>query len=278
MIYIKASDGVGLAVYDYNSCSEKTVVMIHGWPLSNKIFEYQLEMLLNAGYRVITLDLRGFGNSDTPACDYSYDKMAEDIYTVVKSLRLNSFVLVGFSMGGAIVLRYMKNYKGYGVLKLILLAAAAPSWTKSPDFPYGLTREYVNNLIEDILSDRAEFARKFSHEQLFASPQSESAKDWFESIALSASMVGTVQCAIALRDEDLREDMSCIKAPTDIIHGNKDVVVSSELAIIQNKSIKGSRLYQLENSGHGIMYDQLKRFNDIFICSVNDGFKNNCQN
>ena len=105
-------------------------------------------------------------------------------------------------MGGAIALRYMRLFNGFGVEQLVLLAAAAPSWTKRADFPYGLSRAYVDALIDQAATDRPQLARSFSHEQLFACPQSEAVKDWFEQIALSASGIATVQCAIALRDED----------------------------------------------------------------------------
>ena len=229
MYFVKVSDDVNIAVYDYNPKGKKTVVLIHGWPLSNLMYEYQLEMLLSCGYRVVTMDLRGFGNSDVPSCGYSYDQMADDIYRVVCALRLNRFVLTGFSMGGAIVLRYMRKYQGYGVDRLILLAAAAPCWTQREGFPYGLTREYVNSLIR---------------------------------------LACTVQAAISLRDEDGRSDLAAVKVPTVIIHGVKDVVVSNQLAEYQHRAISGSCLYQLENSGHGIVYDELERFNDLFFMAV----------
>ena len=211
MYFVKTSDDINLAVYDYNPKGKKTVLLIHGWPLSH---------------------------------------------------------LAGFSMGGAVVLRYMREFQGYGVERLILLAAAAPSWTRREGFPYGLTREYVNGLIREACTDRPRLACKFSHEQLFASCQSEPLKNWFEDIALSASGIGTVQAAIALRDEDGRNDLKAVEVPTVIIHGKKDVVVSSQLAEYQHMAIQGSKLYELENSGHGIVYDELERFNDLFLMAV----------
>ena len=265
MQYIHALDGTKLAVYDWNPAGEKTVLLIHGWPLSHQIYEYQLQPLLASGYRVVAMDLRGFGASDAPAWGYTYDQMAADIYCVICRLQLQNFALVGFSMGGAIALRYMRLFNGFGVDQLVLLAAAAPSWTKRPGFPYGMSREYVDRLINQAATDRPQLAWTFSHEQLFASPHSEAVKDWFEQIALSASGLATVQCAIALRDEDGRPDLAAVKVPTAIIHGAKDVVVSTDLARAQQQGIAGSRLYTLENSGHGVMYDELRRFNELFL-------------
>lgn len=267
MFYINSVDGVKIAVYDYNCGGTETVLLIHGWPLSHKIYEYQIPMLIENGYRVVALDLRGFGQSDAPGCGYSYDQMAMDILQVVKRMRLWAFTLVGFSMGGAISLRYMRICRGYGVKKLILLSAAAPCWTQRPGYPYGLTKEYVDGLICQIETDRAQFAENFSH-QLFASPHSASIIDWFGQIALSASAVGTIGAALSLRDEDGRDDFVYVNVPTVIIHGDKDEVVSDELARIQHECICGSQLYTLKDSGHGIMYDQLEEFNEIFLNAV----------
>ena len=268
MFSLSSTDGVKIAVYDWNPAGERTVLLVHGWPLSHKIFEYQLVPMLNKGYRVVMLDLRGFGSSDAPAGGYSYDQMACDIHCVVKQLKLHDVTLVGFSMGGAIALRYMNRFEGCGVKKLILLAAAAPSWTRRPGYPYGLTREYVNSLIAQAATDRAKLACEFSHKQLFYCPHSQAVKGWFEDIALSASSIGTVQTAISLRDEDTRQDLAAVKVPTVILHGAKDVVVSSDLARLQHEGIADSRLITLPNSGHGIMYDELERFNRVFFASL----------
>ena len=263
MFYIH-SGSVKLAVYEFHPQGCRTIVLVHGWPLSHKIYEYQIEPLVNRGFRVVTLDLRGFGASDAPACGYSFDQMAGDLYAVVRALRLRAFVLVGFSMGGAITLRYMRRYGGYGVRRLILLAAAAPCWTQRPGYPYGLTRAYVDSLIALARTDRPQLAENFSR-QLFASPQTPAAIHWFRDIALSASGVGTVQSAISLRDEDGRADLAAVHVPTTIIHGAKDVVVSNSLAELQHQGICGSALITLENSGHGVMYDELERFNRVFL-------------
>ena len=268
MFYVKAKDGVKLAVYVYNPECTETVFLLHGWPLSHEMYEYQIPLLVQNNYRVVLMDIRGFGNSDSPACGYDYDTLADDVYRVVRALKLYRFVLTGFSMGGAIVLRYMKNYRSYGVKKLMLLAAAAPCWTRRAGFPYGLTKEYVDGLICMAKTDRPQLARNFSHEQLFASCQSEAVKDWFELIALSASGIATIETAYSLRDEDGRKDLDAVRVPTTIIHGTKDTVVSNDLVKIQHRCIEGSKLYQLDKSGHGIVYDQLEEFNCILIKEV----------
>lgn len=269
MYYITSNDGTKIAVYDYNPQGQQTVFLIHGWPLSHKIFEYQINLLTDRGYRVVAVDLRGFGKSDTPACGYSYDQMSADIYQVVRRLGLRSFVLAGFSMGGAIALRYMNRFHGFGVCKLILLAAAAPCFAQHPGFPYGKPVQEVNDLISLAETDRPQLCLNFSR-QLFAMPHSDAVVDWFRDIALSASGIGTIKSAIALRDEDGEEDFRCVHVPAYIIHGDKDMIVSRELAEIQHESICGSKLVILADSGHGIVYDQLEEFNYIFMNAITD--------
>lgn len=271
MFTVRSTDGVKIAVYDYNPRGGQTVFLVHGWPLSHKMYEYQIGPLTKRGYRVVAVDLRGFGESDTPACGYSYNQMAADVHCVVRALGLCRFTLVGFSMGGAIALRYMRLFRGEGVKRLILLSAAAPSWTRRPGFPYGLTRESVDNLIAQAASDRAMLAYTFSHDQLFASPQSEAAKNWFMDIALSASGLGTVQAAMSLRDEDGRADLACVHVPTVILYGDKDVVVTRGLIDAQMQGIAGAKLFTLADSGHGIVYDELEQFNQLFLRAVAGG-------
>lgn len=267
MHYVTSTDGTKIAVYDYNPQGKQTIFLIHGWPLSHQIFEYQINLLTDCGYRVVAVDLRGFGRSDTPACGYTYDQMSTDVFQVVRQLSLKNFILVGFSMGGAIALRYMNCYNGYGVCRLILLSAAAPCFAKKPNFPRGKPLQEVNGLIELAETDRPQLCLNFSR-QLFACPHSDAVVDWFRDIALSASGIGTIKCAIALRDEDLQMDLCRVHVPTYIIHGAKDVIVSNGLAQIQHESICGSKLITLADSGHGIVYDQLEKFNSVFMDSI----------
>lgn len=264
MFFIPVENHVKIAVEDKNPRGKKAILMIHGWPLSRKIYEYQESLLLCRDYRVITLDLRGFGDSDAPACGYSYDRMAQDIYHVVRALGLRDFILVGFSMGGAIVIRYMSRCHGYGVKKLALLGAAAPSFVQRPGYPYGMTRAQVDGLIAQALTDRPRMTADFG-KMLFANPQSEESRQWFWDLSLQASGTGTIQTACSLRDEDLREDLKAIKVPTGIFHGAKDRICPFPFAEAMHAGIPHSSLYAFENSGHAVFYDDLPDFNHRFL-------------
>lgn len=263
--YITTGDGTKIAVYDPNPSGRKAILLIHGWPLSHEIFEYQIPALISRGYRVVTMDLRGFGNSDMPGNGYGYDRMAGDIYEVVKMLGLWNFTLGGFSMGGSIVLRYMYLFQGYGVNRLLLFAAAAPCWTKRPGFPYGKTKEDANVLIRQAATDRARLAYDFSHKQLLYGQHSKAIKDWFYNIALSATGYATIKTGISLRDEDGRRDLKAVHVPTAVFQGNQDVVVTRELTMYQYENIPGAVLYEFAESGHGVIYDELPQFNEKLL-------------
>jgi non-heme chloroperoxidase len=178
------------------------------------------------GYRCMGVDLRGFGKSDRPWEGYSYNRLADDIRIVIETLGLENITLAGFSMGGAIAIRYMTRHAGHKVCKLALFGAAAPVFTRRPDFPYGLTKEEVNKLIEDTYTDRPKMVEDFG-DIFFARYITESFKEWFHGLGLEASGHATAMCLISLRDEDLRQDLSKIYVPTGIFHGVQDKTAHS---------------------------------------------------
>lgn len=265
MTYVN-SGGVKIAVFEYNrECGGDTVLLLHGWPLSHRIFEYQINLLIELGYHVVGVDFRGFGASDAPACGYDYNQLARDVHAVIKALGLSCVSLAGFSMGGAVALRYLRLFKSRSIKKVILLAAATPRFTKTACFPYGLDRRDVDGMIEKAALDRPALCRSFVEEKLFAQPHSRAVKDWFAGIAESASGTGTIKALISLRDECCSEDLNCINVPVFIIRGEKDAVVPVSVTDFQHREIKCSVLFSLKNSAHGIFYDELENFNNFFV-------------
>lgn len=264
MYYIEVEKGVKILVQDLNPGGERTVVFIHGWPVNHKMYEYQFDILPAYGFRCIGIDLRGFGGSDDPWEGYSYDRLADDVRMVIETLGLEEVTLVGFSMGGPIAIRYMARHSGYKVSKLALLAAAAPSFTKRKGYPFGMTKEEVNNLIMKTYKNRPQMLTDFG-KMFFASKVTPSFMNWFRGLGLEASGHGTIKTAESLRDEDLRPDLQRIQVLTGIFHGVLDRICPFDFAILLNKSILGSELYRFEYSGHGIFYDELERFNNMFL-------------
>lgn len=262
--FIKVEPGVNIYVNDLNPGGKKTLLFLHGWPLSHKAYEYQLDIFPKLGYRCLGMDTRGFGRSSKPASGYSYNRLADDVRRVVEALNLRGFVLAGHSMGGATAIRYMARYKGYGVSKLALFGAAAPSLTIRPDFPFGVPKEVPDKLIEGASNDRPQMLTDLS-KQFFYQKLSQPFYDWFVSLGLEAAGWSTIQCIYTFRDEYLLSDLSSIRVPTVIMHGVHDEICLFTLAEILNKSIRDSVLIPFENSGHGLFYEEREKFNEELI-------------
>lgn len=264
MSFIKVEPWVRLFVQDINPGGEKTILFIHGWPLSHETFEYQFNVLPKHGYRCIGIDLRGFGASDKPSWGYTYDQMADDIREVIDAWNLRDIILAGHSMGGAIAIRYMARYAGYRVSKLVLMAAAVPSFTQRPGFPYGMAKEQVDDMIRKAAKDRPQVLTDFGN-MFFGQPVTPSFRNWNQGVGLAAAGYSTIKTMESLRDEDLQEDLCRIYVPTGIFHGVLDQVCPYPLGVAQHKGIPNSVLYRFDRSGHAVYYDELERFNNTLL-------------
>jgi len=262
--YVNVKYNVKIYVEDLNPECKKTILFLHGWPGSHKLFEYQFNKLPGLGYRCIGIDTRGFGNSDKPFYGYDYNTLSDDVRAVVEALGLRDFTLAGHSTGGAIALRYMGRHKGYGVSRLVLIAAAAPSLIKRPNFLYGVNKEAVLQIIEGTYNDRPQMIRNFG-ERFFFQHTSQAFSDWFFQLGLQAAGWATAAVAQTWINEVLFADLHSIHVPTLIIHGTHDKVVPFQLGEIQHKIIRNSTLVPLGLSGHGSFYDQKDEFNNLII-------------
>jgi non-heme chloroperoxidase len=268
MPYIKIEKEIKIFVEDLNPDGKQAVLFIHGWPANRKMFEYQFNQIPRSGFRCLGMDIRGFGNSDKPWDGYCYDRLADDIRGVVDALNLEDIVLIGFSMGGAIAVRYMARHSGYKVKKLGLISAAVPVFTQRPNYPYSLPVSEVDNIIAQTYIDRPRMISEFGN-KFFASPVSREFRNWFNGICLEASGHATAMTAISLRNEDLRKDLKQIAVPTAIFHGIHDQIVPFPNAEITHHQIKESRLITFECSGHGLIIDELNKFNFRLIQFLN---------
>lgn len=260
-LWIKAEPDIKLFVNDLNHCCQKTILFIHGWPANQQMFEYQYNQLVPMGYRCIGADIRGFGRSDKPLTDYNYDRLADDLHCIIKSMRLQNITLLGHSTGGAIAIRYMSRYHGFGVSRLVLCAAAAPSLVKRQNFPYGQNADDIRqNFIRPAYTDRPQMLRSFG-DIFFHKPVSPPFSDWFFSLGLEAAGWSTIAISETWLVETLFADLPQIQVPTLIMHGIHDKVVPFQLGMVQNQSIRNSLLVPFENSGHGLFYDERDKFN-----------------
>ena len=259
--YIQVEQDVKIYVEDINPLGKETILFIHGWPLNHNAYEYQFNKLPQMGYRCIGIDTRGFGKSDRPESGYSYNTLSDDVRSVVEALKLQNFTLGGHSMGGATAIRYMARHNGYGVSKLALFGAAAPSLTMRPDFPYGLPKEEVTMLIQGTYNDRPKMLRDFGDIFLFQYT-TQALSDWFFQLGLEAAGWATAECATTFRDETLFADLEKIDVPTLILHGIHDKVCLFSLAEAMNRGIKNSKLVPFVYSGHGLFYEERDKFNE----------------
>lgn len=267
--YVRVEPNVTIYVEDLNPYGNKTILFLHGWPGSHKLFEYQFDQLPRMGYRCIGIDTRGFGDSSKPYEGYDYNTLSDDVRGVVDALKLNDFILAGHSTGGAIAIRYMSRHKGHGVSKLALFAAAAPSLIKRINFPYGSEKEDIIKIIQETYTDRPKMLRDFGDIFFFQSI-TKPFSDWFFQLGLQAAGWATAAIANTWIDEVLFSDLETIDVPTLIIHGIHDKVVKFELGEVQNQSIKNSKLIPFKYSGHASFYDQRDKFNEELVKFIED--------
>lgn len=262
--YIEVEKNVRLHVTDMGVGSP--IVLIHGWPLSNEMYEYQYQQLAIQGFRVIGITMRGFGKSDKPFGTYNYDVFADDIKVVLDKLSIKAATLGGFSMGGAISLHYIARHNASHIRKLALFGAAAPLWTQRDDFEIGLTKAEADKLIMLSLSNRPQLYEDFG--KIFAATESSitpGLANWLGGINMQASPYAVTQCLIALRDTDLRTDIKKVNIPVAIFHGVKDKICDFRLAEHMQYSFKNSYVVRFENSGHGLFIEELEKFNTELI-------------
>jgi non-heme chloroperoxidase len=241
----------------------KPIVLIHGWPLSGSMWEYQVPELIKKGFRCITYDRRGFGKSDFPADGYDYDTMAGDLKAVLDELDLMEVTLVGFSMGGGEIAKYFSLHGGKGVSKAILVSAVVPYMLQTHDNPDGVPADAFAEMEAGMMTDRPGFLEQFNKDfygvGLLASPVSDAYLNIAMIKGMESSPLATLACARAFATTDFRKDVTKINVPTLIIHGDKDktVPVKATAELIPNSS-----LIIYEGEPHGLWFTQKKRLTE----------------
>lgn len=248
----------------------RPVILIHGWPLSKEMWEYQLSNLVNAGLRVITYDRRGFGHSARPWNGYDYDTLAEDLKDLIEQLNLKDAVLVGFSMGGGEVVRYLSRYGSERVSKIVLISSVTPFLGKTADNPDGVDPAIFEEMLANIRQDRIhfldDFGKKFFGVSLMKHPVSAPLLDYYRMLASVASPQATEQCAIAFGQTDFRSDMQAITVPALIIHGDADQTVPIEASGARTAAmLPGSQYIVYEGAPHGLFYTHKEKLNQDLL-------------
>jgi len=268
MAFIETADGTSLHVKDMGR--GRPVVLIHGWPLTGDMFEYQTLALIEAGYRVITYDRRGFGQSGHGAFGYDYDTFADDLATIMERLDLQGATLVGFSMGGGEIARYLSRHGPARVAKVVLVGSVVPYLLKGDDNPDGVDQSVFEDMKAQIRADRfaflQSFAKQFYGVGFVSKPVSQGVLDWTFLLACMASPKATINCVDAFGKTDFRPDLAAFTMPTLIIHGTGDKTVPIDPSgRAAARAIPGAVLVEYEGEPHGLFATAPMRLNDDLI-------------
>lgn len=249
----------------------KPVVLIHGWPLNSDMWEYQFNELPKRNIRVIAYDRRGFGKSSRPWEGYDYDTFAEDLNTLLVNLELTDVTLVGFSMGGGEVARYLSKYNTDGrVTKAVLVSAVTPFLLKTEDNPNGIPQDQLDGMKAQVEEDRAKFLAGFGKQffgvHLFSNPVSEEMLQQVQTEALKAAGYATIKSMVAWGTTDFRADVEQIKIPTLIIHGKADETVPIDISAEETaKRIPHAEYLVYDDAPHGLYYTHRHKFNEELV-------------
>lgn len=260
-----------IELYYEDHGSGSPVVLIHGWPLSGRSWEDQVPALVEAGYRVVTYDRRGFGKSSQPFGGYDYDTFAADLDALLAHLDVRDATLVGFSMGGGEVARYIGRYGSDRVAKTVLAAAVPPYLYQSDDNPEGgLDDATIQQFKDGVRGDRIAFLDGFTTDFFTAGDRSdlisEPSRLYHREIAAFASPKATLDCIDAFGRTDFREDLAKIDVPTLVIHGDSDGIVPFEVSGKRShEAITDSSLVLIEGAPHGFNATHAEQFNRALL-------------
>ncbi len=252
------------------------VVLIHGYPLSGASWEKQVAVLLDSGHRVITYDRRGFGKSSQPTTGYNYDTFAEDLQKLVAQLKLQNFALVGFSMGGGEVARYLGKNGSKGVSKAVIISGVPPYLLKTADNPEGVDGAVFDGIEKAVRADRyaffTEFFKNFYNTDLLLGKRiSEQAVQASWNLAAGASAVASVACVPAWY-EDFRADLARIDVPTLVMHGDADRILPISAAGLRTaKLVTGARLLVIKDGPHAITWTHADEVNAELVSFLGSG-------
>lgn len=255
-----------IELYYEDHGSGKPVVLIHGYPLSGASWEKQVPVLLNAGYRVITYDRRGFGKSSQSVQGYNYNTFTEDLHKLITRLRLRDCALVGFSMGGGEIARYFGKYGSKGVSKAMIIGGVPPFLLKTGDNPEGVDASVFEGIQKAVAADRYAFFTQFfkdfyNTDALLGQRVSEEAVRASWNIAAGASATASLAC-VPTWHEDFRQDLARVDVPLLVIHGDHDRIVPIAAAGERTaKLVKGARLVVIQGGPHCVPWTHAEEVN-----------------
>ena len=271
MAYMTTEDGTDLFYRDWGT--GRPVVLIHGWPLSGEMWEKQSTFLAEHGCRVVTYDRRGFGRSGQPWSGFGYDTLAADLNALMTKLDLRDATLVGFSMGGGEVVRYLSTYGTSRVRRAVLVSAVTPYLLKTDDNPHGVDGSVFDGMLEKIQSDRpamlSDFGPKFYGRTTLHHTVSEAQLEWTQGMALTGSLRSTVETTKAWSTTDFRKEMKGITIPVLVIHGTGDGTVPIDASGRRSAELlPNATMSEYDGEPHGLFLTAADRLNAELLAFV----------
>ena len=255
MSFVTTNDGTQLYLKDWGH--GRPVVMMHGWPLSSDTFDDLGLAIADAGLRAIAYDRRGFGRSEQPWQGYDYDTLADDLASVMEATEARQATLLGFSMGGGEVARYMSRHQGAHVAQAVLVSSVVPYMLKTADNANGIDQSVFDEMTRQMVKDRAAFWNTFFKDfygvTLTSKPVSDEVLAWSRHLSMQAGLPATLGCAKAFATTDFRPDLASFNVPTLVIHGTNDKTVPIDTSGRQAAAaIPGARLVEYDGAPHGL--------------------------
>ncbi len=233
MPYINLKDDKKSKLYYEDYSYGDPIILIHGWPLTHKAWEPQVEALVEAGYRVISYDRKGFGQSCKPWEGYDYDSLASDLKCLIDKLELKNVTLAGFSMGGGEVARYIGKYGTDNISKAVLISAVTPFMLNTDDNPEGLDKEVFDDMKDGVRNDRFEFISNWQKDFMSYKDNKDKVSEEFLDFLFHQTLFATpkamIDCIESFATTDFREDLKKFDIPTLVIHGGSDQICPSEI-------------------------------------------------
>ena len=253
----------------------KPVLFIHGWPLNHEMWEYQLAELPKHNLRCITYDRRGFGKSDRTWENYDYDTLAGDLNELIIQLNLTEVILVGFSMGGGEIARYIGKYGTEKIEKVVLISSVTPYMLKTNDNPEGVKKEMFDDMVDKITADRPEFIKEFGKQfygvDVLNQPISKAMLEWNQTQCLMSSLNATVDCLRSFSETDFKNDLKKIDIPVLIIHGDADKTVPIKVSGDKTAALLPNAKYIVyTNAPHGLFITEKEKLNADLLSFISD--------
>ncbi|WP_151981074.1 alpha/beta fold hydrolase [Acinetobacter guerrae] len=252
------------------------VILIHGWPLSSDSWDWIAMKIVEAGYRVISYDRRGFGRSEQTWSGYNYDTLADDLRGIIEEKELTDISLVGFSMGGGEIARYLSRYQAQDIKKVALISSVVPFLLKTEDHPDGVDGSVFQGMIDGLLAERPKFYHDFFKDfygvGLLKHAVSDEFLKWNTQVAMQASLKATIDCVRAFAYTDFRTDLLSFTVPLLVIHGAADKTVPIEVsAHAVKKAIPNATLIEYDGEPHGVLTTQQERVAHDLLHFLADG-------